>query len=67
MTLNQRAVFTLGVGYGAASMARLGLWPGGQSPAEPPPPAVRPASGSPGRSPRRRVEEDEAVLLILLR
>lgn len=38
MSLNPRAIATLGVGFGAASIAYLGLWPTGTPPVEPPPP-----------------------------
>lgn len=38
MTLNPRAIATLGVGFGAVSIAYLGLWPVGTPPVEPPPP-----------------------------
>jgi hypothetical protein len=69
MKLNQRAAFALGVGFGSQAMARLGIWPLPEdvTPTPPASPSTRPASGSVGRSPRRRVEEDEALLLILLR
>lgn len=41
MSLNPRAIATLGVGFGAVSIAYLGLWPIGTPPIEPPvPPAV---------------------------
>ena len=36
MSLNPRAIATLGVGFGAVSIAYLGLWPPGTPPVEPP-------------------------------
>ena len=36
MSLNPRAIATLGVGFGAVSIAYLGLWPTGTPPVEPP-------------------------------
>ena len=43
MSLNPRAIATLGVGFGAISIAYLGLWPTGITPPEPP--VVGPTSG----------------------
>jgi hypothetical protein len=37
VSLNPRAIATLGVGFGAISIAYLGLWPTGITPPEPPP------------------------------
>jgi hypothetical protein len=60
--LNPRALATLGIGYGAALVARLGIWPD----------ESQPAAGG-GRVPlqprdkkRRPQEEDEAFLIAAL-
>jgi hypothetical protein len=59
--LDPRALAALGIGYGAALVARLGIWP-----AE----STQPAGGFvplPLREPKRRPkEEEEAFLLAVL-
>jgi len=44
VSLNPRAIASLGVGFGAISIAYLGLWPTGITPPEPP--TFGPPSGS---------------------
>ncbi|HOW94940.1 MAG TPA: hypothetical protein PLF91_10670 [Mycolicibacterium fallax] len=67
MSLNPRAIATLGVGFGATAIAYLGLWPVG-TPAEPPTPPVN--LGGFGTAvvtaPRFIVPRDDRDLLELL-
>ena len=66
--ISARAIATLGVGYGPAQVARLGLWPQAA-----PSPGVLPGGGAGGRAAapvsrgrNRRLSDEEILILTLL-
>ena len=67
MSLNPRAIATLGVGFGATAVAYLGLWPVG-TPVEPPVPPSFVGGFGPAvvTAPRLTVSRDDRDLLELL-
>lgn len=61
MSLNPRAIATLGIGYGALPMAMLGLWPaGGAQPAVPLAPTIHALPSSRGGKRRLLSGREEA-------
>jgi hypothetical protein len=68
VSLNPRAIATLGVGFGATAVAYLGLWPVGTPPVEPPvPPAVFGGFAAPSLTvPGLRISRDDRDLLELV-